>query len=250
MRRQQPGAFLGPLFGGFGIAPSRARAKLAGRGGTRAFDFGPNCPALSPLTPTDSDNDDVPDNVTETFNVSGCTDAANGATLSGSASFSDPTTSTADLDFQARIDNIVGTVDGDGVNGRLAAGGTASVAEMRGQVAYQGDWSITFAETAPRTFDDSLAENITATFEYGGAALLTDKDSLLPGTRQVGGTVFFTSGANTYAFTLATPTALTVDPTCDTDITAGVVQISFTGAASGSETITWTGCGAYTVSHS
>ena len=58
-----------------------------------------------------------------------------------------------------------------------------------------------------------------------------------------------TNNNTTYAFTVQTPTPLTVDiATCATGVTSGVVTVGFSGqGAIGTATITWSGCGAYTI---
>ena len=74
-------------------------------------------------------------------------------------------------------------------------------------------------------------------------------DPLPAGTFSISGNESFTVNGTTYAFTVSTPAALTVDPSCATGVTSGAVTVGFSGqGGTGTATITWTACGVYKIS--
>ena len=54
-------------------------------------------------------------------------------------------------------------------------------------------------------------------------------------------------GQAAYTFAIATPTPLTIAPGCQSTVTGGVVTVTFGTGTTTVETITWAGCGAYTI---
>lgn len=114
------------------------------------------------------------------------------------------------------------------------------------------DFWMSMLETAPQTLHDSLAVKGGETFTFSpGGKMLIEDDNLPPGTLQIDVAASFTeAGVQTYAMAIKTSTPLTIDPSCLSTITGGVVTITFGGNTSAVETISWTGCGTYGVSHS
>jgi hypothetical protein len=216
-----------------------------------ARDFGPDCPALTPADPVDTDLDGIFDSFTETFG-NDCSE--DGETISGSLSISDPTPDTPDLAYNATIDNLdITDVDSD-LNVSIGINGSLGVTETLSSIGVNANYTYNFAETEPDAITEAVTEKLTSTYTFPATStLLTEATAipLPPGTFSVSGQDSFTINNTTYAFAISTPTPLTVDAnSCPTGVTSGVVSVSFSGqGASGTVTITWTACGAYTISN-
>ncbi|HEY7876634.1 MAG TPA: hypothetical protein VIC55_00335 [Gemmatimonadaceae bacterium] len=109
------GAFITPFIASLDVAPSGGLTGLDHRTtrsdgyvGRPVANFGPNCPTVTPPSATDQDHDNVPDSVTFTYTSGNCTDTNDGATVTGTIALTDPTATTADLDFDAVVNGIVG----------------------------------------------------------------------------------------------------------------------------------------------
>lgn len=210
----------------------------------RASDLGPNCPTVAPAVPADADGDGVPDQATYTFIAANCMDPEDGLTVTGMLSIADPTPQTASLDYTATVDSLTATFS----TAQLEIGGNVAVAETPGQITLQVNDTLKATETSPQQTSNGLTENVNATYTFpAGETLLVENDPVPAGTLSLTGNLTYYIGAQTYSFTAATTTDLTIDPNCDSSVTAGVVTVTFTGTSSGTETITWTSCGVYTV---
>jgi hypothetical protein len=213
--------------------------------------FTENCPEITPTPITDSDEDGVPDDVTETYTTDNCTDNSSGMlSLSGSFEISDPTASTADLDYDSNIGHFVlhasGTSGSQRFDLSLGLGGTLDIAETVGAITENDHYYLTVNETAPQQVKDSVNANLTATYTFPAETLLVEGQPLPAGTFSANGTESFTRGKATYSFSLETTTPLSVDPNCVSGVTVGEVTLTF--GNSGSVHITWTSCGVYSVS--
>jgi hypothetical protein len=238
-----------------GSVPSVNLGKLlAKRGGTHSRE-GTDCPAFSPANPVDSDEDGIPDNFTETWGGD-CSFTSDSETVAvnGSISISDPTPNTPDLAYSSNINNFGISESGPSASLSLNIDGTLGVSETLSSISVAANYTYNFAETAPNAVTEAITEKLTSTYSFPAtSSLLTEADaSPIPaGTFSLSGQETFTVNNNTYAFTVSTPTPLAVDlvacPT--TGVTSGVVTVGFSGqGATGTATITWTGCGAYTIS--
>ncbi len=233
--------------------PLAARFGSGDHSGLHPLQFTANCPEISPTPIVDSDEDGVPDSVTEVYTADNCTDNTNGTlSLTGMFVIKDPNPHTPGLDYHAAITNFViadnGTAGNEQVAVTLGLGGTLDIAETIGSITETGTYYISVNETQPQQVRDSVAANLTATYTFPAQSLLIEGDPLPAGTYSANGSESFTFNGTTYAFTLATTAALTVDPQCASRVTAGEVTLTF--GNSGAVTITWSGCGAYTVAQS
>ncbi|HEV2179335.1 MAG TPA: hypothetical protein VGR59_03395, partial [Gemmatimonadaceae bacterium] len=193
----------------------------------------------------------VPDLATFTYTTAHCTDTESGETvvITGSWVAGDTTPNTADLDDNEQLNNIVLTESGSQSAFRLAADGGVSIVETTGKVTANENFWLAIQETAPQTVHDSLSEAGGEEFDFSPSGNPLIEDSQLPaGTLHINlNETFVLGGQTVYTFTIATPTALTIDPACLSTVTAGVVTVTFGTGTTTVETITWTGCGAYTI---
>lgn len=218
---------------------------------THSMAFGPDCPAFTPSTLVDTDNDLVPDSLSETWGTD-CTDTSGGTIVSiaGSISIADPTPTTPDLDYNANITNFGIQESSSNLAVALAINGTLGISETLSSISVAANYQYTFNETLPQNLSETITENLNANYSFPATqTLLVEGDQLPAGTFTLAGSATFGVNSTTYAFTVATPTPLTVDPAgCPTGVTAGVLKVTFTGSSgSGTATITWTACGVYTI---
>ncbi len=218
---------------------------------THRLDTG-DCPTVTPPDPTDTDGDGIPDSVTYTFTAANCTLSSEGTTLvySGGISIADATPTIPGLAYRESINNInlQETSSSEDVtvtyNGSVAVGETLS--SITEAVNYTFGAAVTGTSNGPENL--TFAENLTETYSFPATnTLLVEGDALPAGTLTLTGSETVTLNSTVYNFTVSTPTALSVDQGCATAITAGVITVTFTGNASGADTITWTSCGVYTV---
>ena len=234
-----------------GVTKLRALTRRPTPGHVRTLAFDDSCPTASPSTPTDEDADGVPDLATFTYTTAHCTDTQNGetVTITGSWVAGDTTPHTADLDDNEQINNLLLTESGTQSAFRLAADGGVSIVETTGKVTANENFWLAVQETAPQAVHDSLSEAGGLEFDFSPSGNPLIEGSQLPaGTLHINLNESFVLGGQTaYTFTIATPTALTIDPACLSTVTGGVVNVTFGTGTTTVETITWTGCGAYTI---
>ena len=234
-----------------GHAPAINLAKRMSARGTRMRE-GTDCPSFTPADIVDTDGDGIADQFTETWG-SDCADTSGGEifSITGSLGISDATPDTPDLAYNANIDNFGIQESGSSASLSLNINGTLGVTETLSSIGIAANYTYNFAETAPQNVTEAVVEKLTSTYTFAATSnLLVEGDALPAGTFSLSGQETFTVNNTTYAFTVSTPTPLTVDPTgCPTGVTSGVVTVGFSGqGATGTATITWTACGVYTIS--
>ena len=222
----------------------------SGYGPVATQSAAPPCYTLTGDT-SDPDADSIPTNATLTFN---CTDTEVGYTgmLTGTEMVTDTEANTAAWAFSANA-NLHASLTGP-------AGGSITV-DRKG--------SITATQTgAAGPFGLARALNVTTVLTGAGAhpaSITVDQDNAwtltytptvtwMPGSVVVGGTLdatgswVVTVGDAEAEASIATPTPLTLTPSCDSRVTAGVVVGTYpNGAKEDTITVTWTGCGTSTV---
>lgn len=219
--------------------------------GTHGLQFGADCPTIAPSPIVDTDADGVPDSVSETYG-NDCSESSDGSTLTvtGSVSVSDPTPTTPDLAYHSNLNNFLIQESGGSDAFSGAINGTLGVSETLSSITEAANYNYSFTETAPSSLSETVSENLTATFSFPATnTLLVEGDSLpTRGTFSIAGSETFGINSKDYAFIIATPTALTIDRSCFTSVTGGVVTVTFSGTGgTGTATITWTACGVYTI---
>jgi hypothetical protein len=234
----------------FGKKVSPSLAKLFTRGNTHAFE-GTDCPAITGSL-NSSAGDGIPDDVTETWG-SDCSVTNDGETvaISGSIQIQAATPDTPGLGYTSTINNLDITESGSSVSASIGINGTLAVTETLSSITVASNYTDNFTETSPNAVAEAVTEKLNSTYSFPATStLLVEGDPLPPGTFNISGSETFTVNNTTYAFTVQTPTPLTVDiTTCATGVTSGVVTVGFSGqGATGTATITWSGCGTYTIS--
>lgn len=232
-----------------GNLPAINLAKRMSTRGTRMRE-GTDCPAITPAQIVDTDGDGIADSFTDTWG-SDCADTSGGEifAISGSLGISDATPNTRDLAYNANINNFGIQESGSTAALSLSINGTLGVTETLSSIGISANYTYNFAETAPETVTEAVVEKLTSTYSFPATStLLVEGDALPAGTFDLSGQETFTVNNTTYAFTVSTPTPLTVDPSCPTRVTSGVVTVGFSGqGATGTATITWSACGSYTI---
>lgn len=210
----------------------------------------PSCVTMTPNPSVDTDDDGIPDTVS-TVAGPNCqfTEDSLTFTISGSLIEGDPTPAVADADYMATANNLTIGFSGNGDSATIGLNGTATVTETTGSLSQNDNLTLTLVSTGADTVNATYAQNWMATFTFNGSTLLGSQP-LPSGTLNITGTTNYSGNGKTYALAISTPTPLTFSPSCNTSsqITAGVVQATFSGT-SGSDyvTLTWTGCQAPTV---
>ncbi len=233
----------------FGKRVSPTLAQLFAKGKTHALE-GTDCPAITGSL-SSSAGDGIPDDVTETWG-SDCSVTSDGETvaISGSIEIQAATPNTPGLGYTSTINNFDITESGSTADASIGINGTLAVGETLSSITVAANYTYNFAETSPNAVTEAVTEKLNSTYSFPAtSSLLVEGDALPPGTFNISGNDTFTVNGTTYAFTVQTPTPLAVDvATCTTGVTAGVVTVGFSGqGATGTATITWTGCGVYTI---
>lgn len=199
---------------------------------------------------TDADGDNIPASGTLTY---ACTATAIGltGTLDGTITLTDDTPNAAAWSF-------TGTAD---LEASLTGGGGASIVTTRAgqlvatQASVLGPFSLTHDVGVTTVFtsggDAGPAQSATVTEEGNWTLTFTPTVAweagqlIVRGSLEATGDWNVTVGAAAANATLSTPTPLTLDPACETRVTAGSLAATFPeeGGGEGSITVTWTGCG-------
>jgi len=209
----------------------------------------PACVTLSGDT-ADPDGDSIPNQATLTFDCTSTTGAIT-TTVAGTEAVSDDQPNAVAWAFSANVD----------LQGATTVGTASVTTDRHGTVvASQGSAlgpfslartlvvSTTIATaTAMTTVDVDNAWTIT----YTPQASWSPGGVVISGTLDAAGSWHVSVGTHDADWTLATPTALTLDPTCPTRVTAGTVTGSYEDARGAHMvTVAWTGGGASTVTAS
>jgi len=210
-------------------------------------------PTRTPSPVTNSDGDPVPDSVRIDF--TGCTFTGDGhtATLSGSIDIVDPTPTTTDRAFRTRSNAFTRTVTNSttGTTRSVVENGVRSVVGTADQIQLldttQTDYTYGSGATA------SHARKWLATFTADQAGSIQMGSPLPSGSWSVSGSSTFTSGTNSYALSVTTSDPLHYNASCSVEprFDSGTLTVQVTkGTTSTTVTITFTGCGQYSVTRS
>jgi hypothetical protein len=210
-------------------------------------------PTRTPSPVTNTDADPVPDSVNVDF--TGCTFTGDGhtATLSGSIDIIDPTPTMTDRAFRTRSHAFTRTVTNSttGTTRSVVENGVRSIVGTADQIQLldttQTDYTYGSGSTA------SHARKWLATFTADQAGSIQMAFRLPSGNWTVSGSSTFTSGTNSYSLSVTTSAPLHYNASCSTEprFDSGTLTVQVTkGTTSTTVTITFTGCGQYTVTKS
>ncbi len=248
--------------GTLGQADSQSAGEALGNGiENGATTFGPmntvsSVVALNPCVTlsgdtSDTDQDNIPTNATLTYNCSATSLGLTG-TLTGTLMVMDTQPTEPAWAFSAAADlhtSLTGSggasLDSDRVGALTAT-----------QAAATGPFDLAYSllvESVLMTAvsDATISEQTGWTLEYTPQVTWTPGSVVVGGTLTATGSWDVTVNNNSATATLATPTALTITPSCATRVTGGTVTASYaTAALMHTLTVSWTGCGQRTVTYS
>jgi hypothetical protein len=208
------------------------------------------CVTLSGNT-ADADLDSIPVSATLTFN---CTATSLGytGTLTGTESVMDNQPAAIAWAFAANADmhaSLTGPL-GASITRDWSGDITATQASLVGPFALERNLDATtvFKTAGGRT--TTVTEMNAWTITYTPQATWTPGGVVITGSLTATGTWDATVGSKSANATLATPTALTLTPSCATRVTGGVLTGTYEGdKLTRTLTVSWTGCGARTVTY-
>jgi len=218
------------------VAPSLARAV--------------SCVAMSGDA-TDTDGDSIPAGATLTFD---CSEQRLGytGTLTGTESVSDTQPDalawafSVTSDLHAELTGPFGgsmVVDGDGSI-------TASQGSLAGPFRLASTLGVVSVITNVRGIETDIAEELDSTLSYAPDLEWTPGGVVVTGALTADGAWTVSVGEKSADASLSTPTTLTFTPSCESRVTAGVVEASLAfGARAASIRVEWSGCGRPTVTY-
>ena len=222
--------------------------RMAGSKTTPRFQNSSSCSSLVGNS-NDEDADGVVDADSATF---ACTDTASGEiiTENGFWSFGDPTPNTPDLDINDAANltlAVTGSTDG---NISLVLAGQAAITQGTSSLSLVGNWSLdeTLANNPQNqngTFKLSAQENATFTWTGGTPTYF---GTLTQGTVSLTGSWSYdintTSDQINLAFSVSTPTIITIDRSGCTNNDAGIVsgEVDIKFADGTLVKASWSGC--------
>jgi hypothetical protein len=221
---------------------------------THFFPQTASCPTQTPTNPTDTDEDGVVDTVTDVFTTANCTEISDGDTISisGTLAIGDPTPTTADLNYNAGLTSFVVQEGGASGDVTVTVNGSVTVSETLSAITEAANYSLagTSTPSGGSTSTATYTDNLTATYTFASplSTPLVEGDLLPGGTLNLTGGETAMFNTKSYSYTISTPGGLTIDPSCATAVTAGTADITFSGVSKAA-VITWTACGAYTVTY-
>ncbi len=222
----------------------------SGYGPVATQSAAPACVTLTGDT-TDPDADSIPTNATLTFN---CTNTELGytGTLTGTEMVTDTEPNTAAWAFSANADLHAALTGPAGAS--LTVDRKGSIAAT--QTGAAGPFGLARSLDVTTVLTGAGVHPTSITVDQTNAWTITYTPTLtwMPGSVVVGGTLDATGswvvsvGDAQAEASIATPTPLTVSPSCNSRVTAGVVVGTYPdGANEDTITVTWTGCGISTV---
>lgn len=209
----------------------------------------PGCVALVGDT-ADPDADNIPNNAKLTYNCTGSLFGVTG-TLSGQMGVVDDQPNAVAWAFtgMSDLDASLTGPDGGSIkrnwNGKLVA----SQASPAGPYKTQRTLDVTTVFKGARGGEVTVTEDNDWSVTFMPMVTWTPGSVIVTGKLDATGSWNITVGDHAATATLATPTALTLDPNCATRVTAGTITASYVDDAelSGTITVTWSGCGVKTV---
>lgn len=188
----------------------------------------PECGVPSQNPPTDSDADQVPDNLTITFAVPACRFVTTDGSfeLTGVVRVTDPLPGTAAMAFNMALDNFRFAFSGIEGSGYVRRDGLTSVAASATGLSQTVSW----LESAEITGFPSIGADIdwSATFAAAQGATITPGEPLPNGIYNPNGAFEFRQGNRAAQFTVTTVEALQYSAECAAGVAAGTAFSPFT----------------------
>jgi hypothetical protein len=217
----------------------------------------PQCGVPSQDPPTDSDADQVPDNLTITFALPACrfSNATGSFELTGLMNVSDPAPGTAGMAFNMSLDDFRITFSGQDGSGYVRRDGLTAVSASGTGLSQ----SVSWLESARISGIPPLVADIDwmATFAVAQGATLTPGQPLPDGTYSANGSFEFRQGDRSARFTVTTIEALQYSAECAdgyvagttlSPFSAGKVRVAVSNDGNlGYAEVTYVGCGAASV---
>lgn len=218
---------------------------------------GTECGVLSQNPPTDSDADQVPDNVTITFSLPACHFVEENGTfdLTGLIRVTDPSPGTAAMAFNMAMDNVRFTFSSAELSGYVRRDGMTSVSASQTGLSQ----TVSGLESAQLNGYPSLGVDVdwAATFAAAQGSTITHGEPLPDGVYNVNGSMEYRQGGRAAQFNITTVEALQYSAECAAAMAEGLVWSPFTAGTVrvavrndgniGFAQITYSGCNEATV---
>jgi hypothetical protein len=187
----------------------------------------PACGVPSQNPPTDSDADQVPDNLTITFAIPACRFVSETGSfeLTGVIRVTDPLPGTAGMAFTMALDNFRFTFSDVDMNGFVRRDGLTSVIATQTGLSQTVSW----LESAQISGFPTLGADIdwSATFAAAQGATITPGEPLPDGVYQPNGSFEFRLGDRSAQFTVTTVVPLQYSAACAAGVVAGTALSPF-----------------------
>jgi hypothetical protein len=187
----------------------------------------PECGVPSQDPPTDSDADQVPDNLTITFALPACrfVDASGSFELTGAIRVSDPLPGTAAMAFNMALDNFRFAFSMPEGSGFVRRDGLTSVLANESGLSQTVSW----LESAQISGYPSVGADIdwSATFAAAQGATITPGEPLPDGVYQPNGSFEFRQANRSAHFTVTTVEPLQYSAECAAGVAAGTALSPF-----------------------
>lgn len=189
---------------------------------------GTECGVLSQNPPTDSDADQVPDNVTITFSLPACHFVEENGTfdLTGLIRVTDPSPGTAAMAFNMAMDNVRFTFSSAELSGYVRRDGMTSVSASQTGLSQ----TVSGLESAQINGYPSLGVDVdwAATFAAAQGSTITHGEPLPDGVYNVNGSMEYRQGGRAAQFNITTVEALQYSAECAAAMAEGLVWSPFT----------------------
>ena len=187
----------------------------------------PECGVPSQNPPTDSDGDQVPDNLTITFAVPACRIVSPDGSfeLTGVVRISDLLIGTPAVAFSMAMDNFRVSFSGVEGSGFVRRDGITSVSATQTGLSQ----TVSSLESAQITGLPSIGVDMdwAATFAAADGGTIAPGEALPDGAYQVNGSLEFRQGNRSAHFTVTTVEALQYSAQCAADVAAGTALAPF-----------------------
>ena len=188
---------------------------------------GTECGVLSQNPPTDSDADQVPDNLTITFSLPACRFIEENGTfdLTGMIRVTDPAPGTAGMAFNMALDNVRFTFATDELSGYVRRDGLTSVSASQTGLSQ----TVSGLESAQLDGYPSLGVDVdwSATFAAAQGSTITHGQPLPDGVYNVNGSMEYRQAGRSAHFDITTVEALQYSAECAAAVAEGLAWSPF-----------------------